>query len=301
MDRLRRWSRLIVAVAGRHHRGHKVAGVSIVLALMSSFLWGSADFYGGVLSKRISPYAVVGASQACGFVAISAVVLALGRFDGSTDWIGWALMAGVTGAGGLVLFYAALASGTMGVVSPIAALGAIVPVIVALVQGETPTILALVGMVIALGGAVLASGPELRGETGARSVLLAAAAGVCFGLALTALAYGARKDPLLALWGMRLTSVVIFTAAALIARSLGGLTLADLPKVAVVGLGDTSANLLFGFAATMGLVSLTSVAGSLYPVATVLLAWLVLNERMLKIQVLGVVMALVGICLVSAG
>jgi drug/metabolite transporter (DMT)-like permease len=275
--------------------------VSIVLALLSSFLWGSADFYGGVLSKRLSPYAVVGASQACGFVAITAVVLIGGRFDGSTDWVGWALMAGCTGAAGLVLFYAALASGTMGVVSPIAALGAIVPVIVALIQGETPSALGFVGMAVALAGAVLASGPELRGETGARSVLLAAGAGVCFGLALTALAYGARKDPILALWGMRLTSLVIFAVVALAARSLGGLTWSDLPKVTVIGLGDTGANLLFGIAATMGMVSLTSVAGSLYPVATVILAWLVLNERMLKIQVLGVVLALVGITMVSAG
>lgn len=275
--------------------------MSIVLALLSSFLWGSADFYGGVLSKRLSPYAVVGASQACGFVAITAVVLIGGRFDGSTDWVGWALMAGCTGAAGLVLFYAALASGTMGVVSPIAALGAIVPVIVALIQGETPSALGFVGMAVALAGAVLASGPELRGETGARSVLLAAGAGVCFGLALTALAYGARKDPILALWGMRLTSLVIFAVVALAVRSLGGLTWSDLPKVTVIGLGDTSANLLFGIAATMGMVSLTSVAGSLYPVATVILAWLVLNERMLKIQVLGVVLALVGITMVSAG
>ncbi len=275
--------------------------MSIVLALLSSFLWGSADFYGGVLSKRLSPYAVVGASQACGFVAITAVVLIGGRFDGSTDWVGWALMAGFTGAAGLVLFYAALASGTMGVVSPIAALGAIVPVIVALIQGETPSALGFVGMAVALAGAVLASGPELRGETGARSVLLAAGAGVCFGLALTALAYGARKDPILALWGMRLTSLVIFAVVALAVRSLGGLTWSDLPKVTVIGLGDTSANLLFGIAATMGMVSLTSVAGSLYPVATVILAWLVLNERMLKIQVLGVVLALVGITMVSAG
>lgn len=272
-----------------------------MLALLSSFLWGSADFYGGVLSKRLSPYAVVGASQACGFVAITAVVLIGGRFDGSTDWVGWALMAGCTGAAGLVLFYAALASGTMGVVSPIAALGAIVPVIVALIQGETPSALGFVGMAVALAGAVLASGPELRGETGARSVLLAAGAGVCFGLALTALAYGARKDPILALWGMRLTSLVIFAVVALAVRSLGGLTWSDLPKVTVIGLGDTSANLLFGIAATMGMVSLTSVAGSLYPVATVILAWLVLNERMLKIQVLGVVLALVGITMVSAG
>ncbi len=275
--------------------------MSIVLALLSSFLWGSADFYGGVLSKRISPYAVVGASQAFGFLAISALVLLGGHWDGSTDWVGWALLAGISGASGLVLFYAALATGTMGVVSPIAALGAIVPVIVALALGETPSAAAFVGMVVALLGAFLASGPELRGATGARAVVFAAAAGVFFGVALTALAYGARRDPVLGLWGMRLTSVVIFTVVALVSRSVGGLTLRELPRVAVVGLGDTAANLLFGIAATMGMVSLTSVAGSLYPVATVVLAWVVLRERMLRIQFVGVVLALAGIVLVAAG
>lgn len=275
--------------------------MAILLALMSSLLWGSADFYGGVLSKRLSTYAVVGATQACGFVAISAVILATGGFDGSTDWLGWALLAGLSGATGLVLFYAALATGTMGVVSPIAALGAIVPVLVALFRGESPTLLGFVGMAIALAGAVLASGPELKGETGVRSVLMAAGAGVCFGLALTALAYGARRDPLLTLWGMRLTSVLLFTVAALVTRSIGGLVVRDLPQVALVGLGDTAANLLFGIAATMGMVSLTSVAGSLYPVATVLLAWLVLGERMLRVQMVGVVLALIGISLVALG
>lgn len=275
--------------------------MSILLALLSSLLWGSADFYGGVMSKRRSAYAIVGGSQACGFVVITALVLATGRFDGSTNWIPWAIGAGLSGAGGLVLFYAALASGTMGVVSPIAALGAIVPVVVALVLGEQPTVLALAGMAIALAGAFLASGPELRGEAGARPMLLAAGAGVCFGLALTALAYGASRDPWLTLWGMRLTSVVLFGVAALVVRSLGGLRWSDLPGLMAVGVGDTTANLLFGIAATMGLVSLTSVAGSLYPVATVMLAWLVLHERMQRIQLAGVALALSGIALVSLG
>lgn len=275
--------------------------VAVVLALLSSVLWGGSDFLGGLLSRRRPAYAVVGGSQACGLVLIAVVAVAAGAWRGNLDWAPWAVGAGLAGTTALVCFYAALAAGTMGVVSPIAALGAVVPVLAGVVAGEDPSRLAVAGVVVALLGAVAASGPELRGGAGLRPVLLAAVAGVGFGAALVLIARGAEHDAVMTLVGMRLTSVVVFVVVALGLRSIGGLVVRDLPSLALVGAGDVGANLLFALATQRGFLSLTSVLGSLYPVVTVVLARVVLHERLTRVQQVGVASALVGVALVSAG
>ncbi len=275
--------------------------VSVVMSLLSSLLWGSADFGGGLLSRRLPAYAVVGASQAFGLLAATLVALAVGGFGEPLGWLPWSIAAGAAGASGLLCFYAALASGTMGVVSPIAALGAVVPVMVGVLAGEQPSLLAVLGIVVALVGAVAASGPELRGDSGSRPMILAAAAGVGFGGALTFIAQGAEHSALMTLVGMRTTSVVGFAIAALVVGTVGGIRPRDLPPLAAVGVGDVAANLLFGLATQVGLVSVTSVLSSLYPVVTVLLAWAFLHERMQRIQQVGVAAALAGVALVSLG
>ena len=156
-------------------------------------------------------------------------------------------------------------------------------------------------MVVALAGAVAASGPELGGATGARPVLLAAVAGFFFGLTMLAIARGAESSELMTLWGMRATSVSAFVVAALFVRSIGGIVTRDLAPLIAVGIGDAGANLFFALASTRGLVSVTAVLGSLYPVVTVLLARLVLRESLQRVQQIGVVAALAGVALLSLG
>lgn len=275
--------------------------MAAVLALLSSLLWGTADFAGGILARRLNAVAVVAWSQLAGLVTVTLVVLATGAWTGPTDWLWWSVAAGVFGPLGLVAFYTALATGTMGVVSPIAALGAVVPVLAGLLQGERPTAVQGIGMVVALTGAVLASGPELSGGARGRAVVLAAFAGLFFGLALVGIAEGADSDAVMTLFGMRATSAVLAATAGLALRTTGGVGWRDAPALVPVGVADAGANLLFGIAATMGLVSIVSVLGALYPVATVLLAWYVLRERMLPVQGAGVVVALAGVLLLAAG
>lgn len=275
--------------------------MAALLALLSSLLWGTADFGGGLVARRLNAVAVVAWSQLAGLVTVTLVVLATGAWTGPADWLVWSVLAGVFGPLGLVAFYTALATGTMGVVSPIAALGAVVPVLVGLLQGERPTALQAVGMVVALTGAVLASGPELSGGAKARAVLLAALAGLFFGLALVGIAEGADSDAVMTLFGMRVTSGLLAAAAGLALRTTGGVRWRDAPALVPIGIADAGANLLFGIAATMGLVSIVSVLGALYPVATVLLARYVLRERMLPVQGVGVGVALVGVVVLAAG
>ncbi|HEY7598857.1 MAG TPA: EamA family transporter, partial [Candidatus Limnocylindrales bacterium] len=207
---------------------------------------------------------------------------------------------------GLVCFYAALAAGTMGVVSPIAALGVVVPVLVGLARGERPATMQLVGIVIAVVGVVLASGPELRGRAGATPLLLAAVAAGGFGLALLFIAEGSRSSTLMTLVTMRVTSVSVLAVALVAAlrrrsRSRLALDRQDLWLVVLIGLGDVAANLTFGLASTRGLVSVIAVLGSLYPVVTVLLARLVHGERLGAAQSMGVAGALGGVALIAAG
>ena len=280
--------------------------MSVVLALLSSVLWGGADFLGGTISRRRAAALVVGTSQLAGLVAITLVAVPAGALDSDTGYLPWAVGAGLAVLVGLVCFYAALAAGTMGVVSPVAALGVVVPVLVGLLRGERPGVLQVVGIVAAVGGVVLASGPELSGRAGARPLLLAAVAAVGFGLALLFIAEGSRTSTLMTLLVMRLTSVSVLAVALAVALrrvDRGRLTLdrRDAALVTVVGLGDAAANLAFGLASTRGLVSVVAVLGSLYPVVTVLLAAVLHGERLRSVQTAGVVGALGGVAMIAAG
>lgn len=281
--------------------------MAAVLALLSSLLWGSADFLGGSVSRRHRAALVVGVSQAVGLLAVLVVAGVAGAFGDDTGYVPWAMLSGIAGVVGLVSFYAALAAGTMGVVSPIAALGVVVPVLVGLARGERPGTLQVAGIVVAIAGVVLASGPELSGRAGARPLLLAGVAAVGFGLALLAIAEGSRSSTVMTLVTMRTTSVTLLVAALLVALGRGfpradlRLGRADLLLVALVGVGDVSANLTFGLASTRGLVSVVAVLGSLYPVVTVLLARVLHGERLGTAQTVGVAGALGGVALIAVG
>ena len=273
-----------------------------LLALASSVFWGTSDFFAGLKARTIAPPAVVAVTQGFALLALSVILLARHTgfspsFSGNGPF--WAIAAGVAGALGLVCFYTALASGTMGVVAPISSLGALVPVFLGLLTGEHPSVTAWVGMAVAVTGAALASGPELTGAVPPRPVLLAAVAAACFGTALYCLDRGARYSLLETLWGMRATSVVLFLIAGLVARSVGGTRVRDLPALAVIGLGDVTANGLFAFSSSQGMVSVSSVLGSLYPVATLFWARLLLGERLRRVQSIGVAVTLVGVVAIA--
>lgn len=277
--------------------------MAALLALLSSVLWGGSDFLGGTVSRRLAAPVVVGASQLVGLLAVTAVTAGVGELGGPSGYLPWAVGAGLAGLVGLVAFYSALAIGTMGVVSPIAALGVVVPVLVGLLRGERPGTVQVFGIVLAVVGVVLASGPELSGRAGARPLLLAVLAAFAFGLALLFIAEGGRTSTLMTLVAMRATSVAVMVVVlgAVARRTSLGLRAGDVPVITVMGLGDVGANLAFGVASTKGLVSVVAVLGSLYPVVTVLLARVVLAERLARVQNVGVAVALAGVVLIAAG
>lgn len=277
--------------------------MAALLALLSSVLWGGSDFLGGTVSRRLAAPVVVGASQLVGLLAVTAVTAGLGELGGPSGYLPWAVGAGLAGLVGLVAFYSALAIGTMGVVSPIAALGVVVPVLVGLLRGERPGTVQVLGIVLAVVGVVLASGPELSGRAGARPLLLAVLAAFGFGLALLFIAEGGRTSTLMTLVAMRATSVAVMAVVlgAVARRTSLGLRAGDVPVITVMGVGDVGANLAFGVASTKGLVSVVAVLGSLYPVVTVMLARVFHAERLARVQNVGVAVALAGVVLIAAG
>ena len=269
-----------------------MGALALVLALGSSLVWGSADFAGGLLTRRLPVFGVTIVSQAAGFVALLVVIAIRGTVDGRSFAIG--LLAGVGGGAGL---------GTMSVVSPIAACGAVVPFGLSLATGERPGAIALVGACAALTGAVFASTEERRAaapERG-RAVALAVVAAVALGLFVYFLGLGSREgDPWSTLFGARVGSLGLLLVVAAALRAPVRIPRASLAAVAAVGLADVSANALFAFASGHGLLALVSVLGSLYPVVTVVLAHVILGERLTRTQQIGIAVALGGVAAIAA-
>jgi drug/metabolite transporter (DMT)-like permease len=285
---------------GDAHRA-SIALVGVFLAFASSVVWGTADFFGGSLSRRLPAFAVTVWSQAAGFVALGAVVLVRGDVSERSFLIG--LAAGAGGGAGLALFYRALALGTMSVVSPLVACGAVVPFAISIATGERPAALAVVGALAAICGAVLASVEERRASSAdrARAIVLAVGAAIALGLFVYFLGLGSREgDALSTLLGARVGSLSLLAVAASVARAPLRLPRPALLPVAAVGLADVSANALFAAASSHGLLALVSVLGSLYPVTTVLLAHVLLHERLTRAQQAGIAVALGGVALIAA-
>lgn len=285
-----------------------VTGVAIVLALLSSLLWGVGDFAGGTASRRLPSLVVVLVSQFAGLVAVAGVATAHGAWRQPLTYLPWAIAAGLVGVTGLLAFYEALARGTMGVVSPIAALSILVPVVVGLAMGEWPTAVVGAGFVLAIVGVVAASGPERASGRSQRPVLLAAVAAVCFGTVLILIARGAESSAEMTMVAMRVASVAALAVVLLATRrslptpAPGARRGAGLWGVVVIaGIFDVSANLTYAYASQLSALTIVAILGSLYPAVTVLLARIVHGERMSRLQYGGIALALTGVALIAGG
>jgi drug/metabolite transporter (DMT)-like permease len=276
--------------------------MAAVLALLASLTWGTADFLGGTAARRMRPTTVVAVSQAWALLGVAVVAAATAAWRDPAGYLGWSLLAAGFGVVALTAFYAALAVGRMGVVAPIAALGVAVPVAVGLAQGEHPSAWQGVGVVVAVGGVVLASGPEIgSGAAGRRPLLLAAVAAVGFGAVIVCVARGARSSTLMTLVTMRAASVAVLGIGALLGLVGSAVRARDHPMLAAVGAGDVGANALFAVASTRGSLAMVSVLASLYPAVTAVWARVVHGEELRRLQQLGVVAALAGVALIASG
>ena len=330
----------------------------VPLGLSSGLCWGAADFFGGIQSRRLPALTVAFWSQLAGALAL-AIALTIEGVRPAATGIAWGLAAGVGSGCALVLFYRSLAEGTMSIVAPISACGAIVPVTAALLTGSQPGTLAALGVLATVTGVVLVSrphtpprfpSPTVEGNPasagssasakrkssasegsaargGRRVVAMALGSALGFGLfyvfvdagaastaakatatgaaatgaAAAAGTAGSHGSPLWVIAGARMSSLAILSMIALVSRrSALRWPGRRIGAVALVGIGDTGANLLFAYAATTGNLAVVGVLGSLYPVATVVLARWLLGERLSGGQNAGVILALTGVGLLAA-
>ena len=275
-----------------------------LLALLSSAMWGTADFFAGRLSKKHNPFAVLGFSQVYGLLVGIFIVVVSGSYQGKVlGFDGYLIpgaLAGLFGYIGLACLYEGLSTGRMGVVSPISSLSTVIPLAYALITGDVLSAITALGVVIAIIGVFCASGPELSQGLPIKPLLLALGAAAGFGLALTFIAIGSQSSALLTMVSMRATTFFVTISLAIKFKTTGNFDKKAMPLLFFIGAADFIANLLLGIATTKGLVSVAMVFGSLYPIATAVLAYKFLQERLQRVQYVGIALAVAGVSIISA-
>lgn len=274
--------------------------MSLLLAACAAAAFGSADFLAGLTARRIAPLTVVAWSEAVGLV-VALVAAAPFRSAGPTGAdVVWSVAAGWAGAVGMVFLFRGLATGRMAVVAPLSAVvGAVVPVAVGLALGERPSVSAWAGVALAAPAIALVSSPGKGAGTGPGRAWLGVASGVAFGMFFV---FITRTTPTSGLWPLAILRAASLIFVAAIARLRGASMGAPgrvRPALVAVGVGDMGANILFLLGARSGLLSLVAVVAGLYPAFTVLLARLVLGERIRRLQVIGLVLALAVVALIA--
>jgi drug/metabolite transporter (DMT)-like permease len=281
--------------------------LAAVLALASSISWGTADFLGGLQSRRHALLAVLLVSQAVALAILVVAVLAGAPTEHDTAATLWAAGVGALGILALVAFYRALSIGTMSVVAPISATGVAIPVLVGLVSGERPGALQVAGIALACAGVILAARESPAEEEAARragrtAIGLALIAAVGFGSFFAGMDRAEETgDVAWVLLCARVVDVALLGAAAAVFRPRLPRAGTALGVIAAIGALDLLANLLFVLAAGRGLLSVVGVLGSLYPAVTVILARVVLHERLTRTQHAGVLVTLAGVVALAAG
>lgn len=280
--------------------------MGVLLALASALAYGASDFFGGVLSRRASPWVIAAGAQVASFVALVAVGAVVGsRPEAAALW--WGAAAGIGSGAGTFFLYRGLGAGQMNVVAPLSALGAaLVPVAVGVATGERPGALTWLGIGCAFPAIWLVSrtgkgaAREGRGEAhaGVRDGLLA---GAGFGLLFVALGQVPEGA---GLWPVALSQAVATVILLVGAVRAGSIALLRrdrvVPLAALVGLLAAAATALYQLAAQSQLVSVAAVLTSLYPALTVVLAAILLHERVNRVQAAGLALAVAAVALVAA-
>jgi drug/metabolite transporter (DMT)-like permease len=274
---------------------------AIVLALGASLTWGLADFFGPLKGRTYGALRVLVYVQLGGLVVISVIVAIRGQ--GPADSAAFlAVPAAVSGTLGLYAYYRGVAVGAISIVAPIAGISAVVPVVVGILSGERPSPWQVGGIACSLVGVFLAARePGRGGPRIAAGVGLALLAALGFGWYFPPMHAAGNADFWWAVLLFRLTSTAIILAAVAIVRPPLRVPSVQVPILALIGIGDMLGNLLFAAASTSGLVSVTSVLASLYPIVTVVLARVILHERVARSQEAGIGLTLAGVALISAG
>lgn len=273
----------------------------MLLGLASAASWGAGDFGGGLAARRGNVYGVVLMSQAVGLVLLAALGLLLAEPLPLPADLAWGAAGGLAGGLGLLALYRSLALGRMGVAAPLAAVvSAALPVLFGAVLEGLPRATQLAGFLLAVGAVWLLSHGEGPARLRLSQLGLPVLAGLGFGLFFILVDQASERVVLWPLVAARVASLAVISALALAGRRGALPTRRMLGLVALVGLFDAGGNAFYALAAQAGRLDVAATLGSLYPATTVLLARLVLKERLAPRQWLGAVAALAAVVLIAA-
>jgi drug/metabolite transporter (DMT)-like permease len=276
---------------------------ALSLSLVACLGWGIADFIGGLKSRYMPTLTVLILTNVFGLGTLLVIGLFRGTQTPPESILLWGAAGGLVAVAAMVLLYRALAVGSMSIIAPISATGVILPVTVGIILGDELTRLQAVGIVSAIAGAILAGRERSRqGEVKATAgVWLAVGAALAIGLYFIVIDRASDVDPFWAAVFIRLSygSILLLLLAAL--RPPLRVGRPHLPALAASGTLDAVAGLSFALATSLGMLTIVSVVGSLYPAVTVILSTMILKERPHPVQVIGVGLALAGVVLISAG
>lgn len=282
-----------------------MTGIAGLLAVLSSLAYGAADFLGGLATKRGSTvFSAVVWSQATGLAVVLLVLPFFPRASPTFADLAWGAATGLAGGVGLAFLYRGLAVGMMSVVAPVTAVCAvIIPVGAGVAMGERPARIAVAGVALALVAIVLISqsGRVEEGKDVRTGVPIAIASGIAIGIFLVCLE---RTGPAAGLWPLipaRIVSVSFIAACGLVARQTLLPQRSSWPIIVSGGALDMAANVFYLLAVRQGPLSIVATLTSLYPAGTILLARVVLGERLRLVQQAGVACAVLAIVLIVSG
>jgi drug/metabolite transporter (DMT)-like permease len=275
--------------------------LAAALALAASASWGLGDFLGGVKSRLFSPLTIMAISQPVGLGLLAIATAARWTAPPGPE-IAWSCLAALFGTVGLAAFYRGMQIGAISIVAPVVGSAAVIPVVYGVATGDQTSTLQQIGFAAAIIGVVLTSLERgRRGRRWASGVGFGLVGMVAFGVYFILIHESSTQDFLWPAFLFRVTSTTLVWSAVLCLRVPVGRARGHLPALLVIGVLDTGGNTLFAAASQHGLVSVTSVLGSLYPVVTVLLARQRLHERVHRSQEAGIALTIAGIVLVSTG
>lgn len=281
--------------------------LTVLLALASALMYGLSDFVGGLVSRRASVWAVAVVTQVTAMILMGVAGLLGGGAPRTADLL-WGALAGVGTGSGTAFLYRGLASGRMGVVAPLSAVGAaLLPVAVGLATGERPPLISWIGLATAIPAIWLVSSAADPVEVGGRphrlgeGVMDGLLAGLGFGLMFSALGQVPKEAGLMPLAMAEVTSIPAVIVLAVFMGQAWWPRERAAWQGTVVGALAAGAAVLFLLATQSGLLTIAAVLSSLYPVFTVLLAATILRERIHGPQALGLVLAALAVVLVAAG
>lgn len=275
-----------------------------MLAVLCAVTYGVADYSGGRASRSVASTIVTLLGQATSLVLVAIGLLVIGTPMASAHDLWWGAAGGAAGGLALIAFYRGLSRGAMTVVAPTTAVvSAVLPVVVALFQGERPSAVALVGLLVACLAVALVSGAvgTRHEKTHASTIAMAAAAGVGFGFIFIAFARTADDSGMWPLLSARAASLPVIALVIAASKPAVGSLRPVIWLVLGSGVLDMAANLLFLEASHRGLLSIVAVISSMYPVSTVCLAFGLDHERVSKSQAAGLACAATALALVSLG